>query len=681
MKHIIERFLKMTTEEVLNTFSELPGAIKTRNYVFIQGIRDKPILLVGHADTVFTGPPGSVEWCGNIAKAGYSWSSKSNTSSTASPVKHAAACSCSTCVKERDAKMPLKAKTSIVHPVTNIITPATGLETVKSFATANGYTIHYLPDMRFARGDRSLTYDEFVRANMATMFKQGKIPKDIPVGESNLTREDVKVFAASRSYIPFYKKGDVRGGDLMFMRPGSSRDTVSFETFCKENAAELLALKDKKNGISMTGHVHPVRRGTYSTQERRKVEDAINLLPDEAHRKLVRKVVDDMERDGLLVTPEEISLAKERWEKMAAEKALATLAAIDVAHPYAEADPDVNGVKAAKELQESFKKGVEIANKAKEDNASKFEDEGYKGFSKDDVIAFAKDLGFHTVTQYKAVVNTHSINFHRGETLYTWKGFCDFFSFGIEFERDKRLNAHPDRMWPFGNDKEGKAREDLMKKFAKEHGWDSDFSDGMRFNKKGDKEKISLHEFILRHVNDLQIEMSKLDEEFKNEAERSVSKNALKKVTKLADRLKAVVDAAAGTVTTKDGTVHTIHGFREQYDTKYAASLGKKLPISTTTSIVKSNNTTAGYSKATGGYGGDDDWGYGYHGGTASSSYGSGRGLGADDRVGIAMIWMMRKSGHSILITEGEERGGIGAKAASREMAETLSKHQFAIEN
>lgn len=37
-------------------------------------------------------------------------------------------------------------------------------------------------------------------------------------------------------------------------------------------------------------------------------------------------------------------------------------------------------------------------------------------------------------------------------------------------------------------------------------------------------------------------------------------------------------------------------------------------------------------------------------------------GVGADDRVGCAMLWGLRNCGHSLLITDGEERGKIGAR-------------------
>jgi len=36
-------------------------------------------------------------------------------------------------------------------------------------------------------------------------------------------------------------------------------------------------------------------------------------------------------------------------------------------------------------------------------------------------------------------------------------------------------------------------------------------------------------------------------------------------------------------------------------------------------------------------------------------------GIGADDRAGVALIWMVKELGHSILITDGEEIGMVGA--------------------
>jgi hypothetical protein len=55
-------------------------------------------------------------------------------------------------------------------------------------------------------------------------------------------------------------------------------------------------------------------------------------------------------------------------------------------------------------------------------------------------------------------------------------------------------------------------------------------------------------------------------------------------------------------------------------------------------------------------------------------------GLGADDRAGLAMLWLLRDSGHSILICDVEEVGGVGAKSAAKDLAVEISQHQFAIE-
>lgn len=64
----------------------------------------------------------------------------------------------------------------------------------------------------------------------------------------------------------------------------------------------------------------------------------------------------------------------------------------------------------------------------------------------------------------------------------------------------------------------------------------------------------------------------------------------------------------------------------------------------------------------------------------AGSGYGRGAALGADDRAGCAMLWGMAKSGHSLLITNGEERGLVGARRAAAELKEELKEHGFAIE-
>lgn len=56
------------------------------------------------------------------------------------------------------------------------------------------------------------------------------------------------------------------------------------------------------------------------------------------------------------------------------------------------------------------------------------------------------------------------------------------------------------------------------------------------------------------------------------------------------------------------------------------------------------------------------------------------RSLGADDRTGCAALWNLHNGDHSILITTGEETGCAGARAATRDLAEELKKHSFAVE-
>lgn len=54
--------------------------------------------------------------------------------------------------------------------------------------------------------------------------------------------------------------------------------------------------------------------------------------------------------------------------------------------------------------------------------------------------------------------------------------------------------------------------------------------------------------------------------------------------------------------------------------------------------------------------------------------------LGADDRAGIAMLWLLRRSGHSLLITDHEEIGCIGAQVAADVLKDELGRHQFAVQ-
>jgi hypothetical protein len=58
-------------------------------------------------------------------------------------------------------------------------------------------------------------------------------------------------------------------------------------------------------------------------------------------------------------------------------------------------------------------------------------------------------------------------------------------------------------------------------------------------------------------------------------------------------------------------------------------------------------------------------------------------GIGADDRAGCAILWLLRNSGHNLLITDGEEIGRIGAKYLMNEnpdIAETIQNSSFVIQ-
>ena len=67
----------------------------------------------------------------------------------------------------------------------------------------------------------------------------------------------------------------------------------------------------------------------------------------------------------------------------------------------------------------------------------------------------------------------------------------------------------------------------------------------------------------------------------------------------------------------------------------------------------------------------------------AVDEYGEPQLLGADDRAGIAMLWLLKDSGHSLLITDGEENGRIGSKwlmSENKPIADRInSEHQFMI--
>lgn len=59
-------------------------------------------------------------------------------------------------------------------------------------------------------------------------------------------------------------------------------------------------------------------------------------------------------------------------------------------------------------------------------------------------------------------------------------------------------------------------------------------------------------------------------------------------------------------------------------------------------------------------------------------------GLGADNRAGCAMLWLLRESGHSLLLVDGEEHGQRGANWLMEEngdiAGEIQNEHSFAIE-
>lgn len=58
-------------------------------------------------------------------------------------------------------------------------------------------------------------------------------------------------------------------------------------------------------------------------------------------------------------------------------------------------------------------------------------------------------------------------------------------------------------------------------------------------------------------------------------------------------------------------------------------------------------------------------------------------GIGADDRAGCAMLWLLRKSGHSLLVTDGEEHGQIGAHFLMSnypDIAEEINEHNYMIQ-
>ena len=58
-------------------------------------------------------------------------------------------------------------------------------------------------------------------------------------------------------------------------------------------------------------------------------------------------------------------------------------------------------------------------------------------------------------------------------------------------------------------------------------------------------------------------------------------------------------------------------------------------------------------------------------------------GLGADDRAGCAILWLLRESGHSLLVLDGEEYGSLAAHHIREEMPalfDELNSHAYAVE-
>ncbi len=57
-------------------------------------------------------------------------------------------------------------------------------------------------------------------------------------------------------------------------------------------------------------------------------------------------------------------------------------------------------------------------------------------------------------------------------------------------------------------------------------------------------------------------------------------------------------------------------------------------------------------------------------------------GIGADDRAGVAILWELRNTGHSLFLTSGEERGSIGSKYFIKEARykDAIDSHRFAVQ-
>ncbi len=55
-------------------------------------------------------------------------------------------------------------------------------------------------------------------------------------------------------------------------------------------------------------------------------------------------------------------------------------------------------------------------------------------------------------------------------------------------------------------------------------------------------------------------------------------------------------------------------------------------------------------------------------------------GIGADDRAGCAALWLLRQSGHSLLLCPSEESGCLGSSYIAKHYDEKLSGHTHALQ-
>lgn len=55
-------------------------------------------------------------------------------------------------------------------------------------------------------------------------------------------------------------------------------------------------------------------------------------------------------------------------------------------------------------------------------------------------------------------------------------------------------------------------------------------------------------------------------------------------------------------------------------------------------------------------------------------------GIGADDRAGVAALWLLRNSGHALLIVPAEETGCRGSRVVAQDKRDLLALHAFAIQ-